>query len=179
MTMNNFLQTLGIALLLSAASLPTGAGDGHEHGETPAAGKASAAPRFVAVSETFELVGILNDRKIALYLDRAADNSPVTAARLELDVGGSQVPVAAVGDGEFEATLAAAPAPGVIPVTATVVAGDESDLLAGQLDIHADPHAPERTMAVPWKALAGVVAGLLAVAAWWRSRRARQVGGAA
>lgn len=53
-------------------------GPGHDHGEpakTSTAG--AAAPRFTATSETFELVGVLDDKRLTLYLDRAIDNTPV------------------------------------------------------------------------------------------------------
>jgi membrane fusion protein, heavy metal efflux system len=133
--------------LLTAAALsgllisyPQGAlaGPGHDHGGAPAAASGTASPRFSAVSEAFELVGILNDKQLTLYLDRFETNEPVKNAKIELEFGGTKVPVQSNALGYYEATLAAAPKPGVIPVVITITAGKESDLLAGDLDLHAE-----------------------------------------
>ncbi len=174
--------TLAIGLLL-----PTGAhpGEGHDHGDAAPAAGGPALPRFTATSETFELVGVLNGKQLTLYLDRFADNSPVKGAQLELEIGGTKIKTEAHADGEFEATLAEAPKEGVLPVTATVIAGAETDLLAGEFDIH-DEHSDEAPAALGWQRIglwlaAGLVAiGLLA----WTVRRATtqrplRMGGAA
>jgi hypothetical protein len=115
-------STLGLALLLGLRPADGAGRSGHDHGEAPAAATGTALPRFAATSDLFELVGVLDGQKIALYLDHAGDNSPVKDARLELDIAGTSVPVTRVAEGEFQATLAAPLAEGVSPVTATVVA---------------------------------------------------------
>ncbi|MBX3670934.1 MAG: hypothetical protein KF778_21255 [Rhodocyclaceae bacterium] len=158
--------------------LPAHAGDGHDHGEAPATPAGVASPRFSATSETYELVGILNDRKLSLYLDHTADNSPVKDAKLELEIGGKAVAVTNIGGGEFEATLASEPQPGESP-TATVLAGNNSDLLAANLDIHPEVHADKNSGGLPWKPIAGGAAVLLALGAALRMKRNRMVGGAA
>lgn len=157
-------KPLVLALLLAATSLFSWADEGHDHGETPAAVGAPAKPRFTATSEAFELVGVVDGKHIVLYLDHAADNSPVKGATLELELGGAKVAVQPHGVGEFEATLAAGLQPGQISVTATVVAGAVSDLLAGDLDIPADTHA-QAAHGANWKTYAAWVAGgLIALA---------------
>ena len=88
------------------------AGDGHDHGEAPASSAGPALPRFAAASETFELVGVVNGKRLTLYLDRYADGSPVKDAKLELELGGVKVPVESHGEGEFEAMLAQELKPG-------------------------------------------------------------------
>ena len=106
-------------------------------------------PRFTAVSELFELVGVVDGKHITLYLDRFADNSPVKDATLELQLDGKAIPLETHADGEFEATLQDALNPGVVSVTATVVAGQDADLLAGELDLHELPHAAAAAVAAP------------------------------
>lgn len=191
MKLSSTFATLGLALLLGLLPPTALAGPGHDHGDAPAAAAAGMAlPRFAATSELFELVGVLDGQKIALYLDHAGDNSPVKDARLELDIAGTNVPVTRVAEGEFQATLAAPLAEGVSPVTATVAAGADTDLLAGEIDLHAPVHndaaSPggfRRTVLVA----GAVVAVLLALAAAWVLRRGRaarmgntqRVGGAA
>jgi hypothetical protein len=137
-----------LALALLGAPVAR-AQDGHDHGHDHAAQAAPAAavlPRFSAVSETFELVGVLDGRQLAVYLDRADDNSPVSGARVELELAGHKLTLRPTGVGAFEAELPTALQPGEFAVAATVTAGARTDLLAGDLDVHgaagADPHDP-------------------------------------
>ena len=175
-------KSLCLAMMLGMTSLVAPAGEGHDHGEAPVAASGSALPRFAASSDMFELVGVLNGKKLALYLDRTEDNSPVKDARLELEIGGAKVAVKRVGEGEFEAELAALPPQGPLTVTATVIAGHDADLLAGELDIHRDAHAPATGAAWSTRAIAGWGAGALALLALLfglKRARAPRVGGAA
>ena len=173
-----------LVLLLGQAPLPAQAHDGHDN--APAAAPAQAAPRFTLDSELFELVGVVNGHTLALYLDRAVDNRPVPGAQLELELAGQRLAVTPVGDGEYRAELAAPLTEGSLPVTATVVAGDDSDLLAGALDWHAPVAAPSPSSGGRMRWLAGAAGALAALGAalWaWRGRRAApqataRVGGA-
>jgi len=161
-----------LALLLGQAPLPAQAHDGHD--TAPAAAPAQAAPRFTLDSELFELVGVVNGHTLALYLDRADDNRPVPGAQLELELAGQRLAVTPVGDGEYRAELAAPLTEGSLPVTATVVAGDDSDLLAGALDWHALAAAPSPGSGGRMRWLAGAAGALAALGAalWaWRGRR--------
>jgi hypothetical protein len=162
---------MSLPLILCAAwPRPALAGDGHDHGdEAKAAPAAAALPRFTATSEAFELVGVIDGKQVTLYLDHAPTNAPVKGAQLSLSIGGAQLAAKAQGDGEFTATLAQEPKPGVTPVTATITGASESDLLAGEIDIHADEHADshvDRSWKF-WAACAGaavvVLAGLAAL----------------
>jgi hypothetical protein len=178
-----------LAALLVAATFigsPAWAGEGHDHGDTAPAAVGEALPRFTAVSETFELVGVLSGKQITLYLDRFADNSPVRDAQIELEVGGAKFKAEKQGADEYEVVLPDAPKEGVLPVTATITAGNEVDLLAGELDIHEAAHAEEAEHSHAWTEYAGWSAGGLAALALlaWGGRRvmsARSVraGGAA
>lgn len=174
MTFSQRLTAFCLVLLIGAPSTLL-AEDGHDHGEAPAAPTGPALPRFSAVSETFELVGVLDETHLTLYLDHAADNSPVQGATLELEVGGIKVDVEQHGEGEFEAILEEEPEEGEIAVTATVVAGQEMDVLAGELDIHHDEHGHESTQGPAWaKYGAWGVGGLVLLALLgWAVRRAR------
>lgn len=168
MTLLPFLAATSLAatLLGPAAAL---AGEGHDHGDAPPAAAGPALPRFAATSELFELVGVLDGRRITLYLDRAADNAPVTKARIELEIDGARLTAEKHGEDAFEVELPEPPASGVLPITATVTVGDEIDLLAGELDIHEDEHddAPVREISwqgwAPWAGGAGL-AGLALIA---------------
>ncbi|MFN0184108.1 MAG: hypothetical protein ACKVQR_09860 [Aquabacterium sp.] len=154
------------AALLGAA--PAWSGPGHDHSDAAPAAAGKALPRFSAVSETFELVGVLNGKQFTLYLDRFADNSPVRGAQIELEIGGTKFKARASegrhGDDEYQIVLPEAPKPGVLPVTATVTAGNEADLLAGELDVHEEAHADEAAHTHSWTEYAGwVAAGIAAL----------------
>lgn len=149
--MNRYFS--GVALVAALLLMATGAAtadDGHGH-DAPAASTGPALPRFTAASEIFELVGVLNGKQLTLYLDRFADNSPVRDAQLDLEIDGVKVQAAPHGEGEFEAELAEAPKAGVLSVSATVVTGKESDLLAGELDIHEAAHTDSVASPSRWQ----------------------------
>ena len=197
--------------LLAAISLATllfvprwaMAGEGHDHGTTATAATGTALPRFAAVSDLFELVGVLKGQQITLYLDRAADNSPVTDAKIELEINGKKYQAVKRGSDEFEVVLPEAPKPGVLAITATVIAmskakgsamtgtdtDTDADLLAGELDIHEAAHADEAAhahsgteyavWAVGGMAALAALAGLLAVGRRALSSRQVRAGGAA
>jgi hypothetical protein len=175
MNFPNLPVALCAAAILVAS--PAWARPGHDHGDAAPAAVGQALPRFSAVSETFELVGVLSGKQITLYLDRFADNSPVRGAQIELEIGGAKFKARTSegrqGDDEYEVVLPEAPKPGVLPVTATVTAGNEADLLAGELDIHEEAHADEAAHTHSWTEYAGwVVAGIAALALLgWGGRR--------
>jgi len=182
--------TAGFMAALFMALTPALAGEGHDHGEAPLAADSPAQPRFTAESEDFELVGVVQGQRITMYLDRKASNEPVTQASLELEVAGKTLQAKATPEGAFEVSLPEPLADGSVPVSATVVVGDTSDLLAAEIDVHGDehgvdhgeehapadatPHTSRRWL--PWAGAALVVIGLLAF--WGRQRRLR-TGGAA
>ena len=164
------------AMLLMAAMFitsPVQAGEGHDHGDANPATAGQALPRFSAVSEIFELVGVLSGKQITLYLDRFADNSPVRDAQIELEIGGAKFKAEKHGDDEYEVVLPDALKPGVVPVAATVIAGNETDLLVGELDIHEDAHADEGVAVRSRVKYAGWLAGGVAVLVMllWSGRR--------
>lgn len=179
-----FTAILAAALL--AATMPVFAGDGHDHGEASASATGPAAPRFASASDLFELVGVVEGKRLALYLSRYGDSSPVKDARLEIELGGVKIPVEVHGEGQFEAMLAAAPKAGVVPVAATIYAGDETDLLAGELDVHDESAVAGAAHSRSWRdyatwGLAAALALLLATIGIRRFAVARnaRLGGAA
>lgn len=160
MTLTRLIAAISVIAALLLPPLAR-AGEGHDHGDDALAPTGPALPRFAATSDLFELVGVLKGRQITLYLDRTADNAPVTDALIELEIAGTKVKVEKHED-VFEAVLAAEPQPGVLPITATVTAGKDMDLLVGELDLHEEAHATETTHVQAWKAYGRWAAGALA-----------------
>lgn len=169
-----------LAITLTIAALfvtPNARADaGHDHGPVAPDAASPGLPRFAATSDLFELVGVVNGTQLTLYLDRSDDNSPVKGAKLDLELGGAKIDAKPGADGEYAATLAQPLKPGVTPVTATVTAGTESDLLAGEIAI-AEPTQAEAAPASAWRRYAGwAMAGLALVGAlaWFARRLAGQ-----
>ncbi|GAP38767.1 hypothetical protein [Piscinibacter sakaiensis] len=155
-----FIAALSIAASLGSPPAAH-AGDGHDHGDAAPVASGPALPRFAAVSETFELVGVVRGKQVTLYLDRADDNAPVTDAVIELEIGGAKLKAEPHEDA-YEVTLPAEPRPGVLAITATVTAGNDVDLLAGELDLHEEAAAGDAAHAHGGQSVAGWAAGALA-----------------
>ena len=160
----------GAALLSAALSASSFAHEGHDHEPGPASQAPAAsegARRFSAASDLFELVGALDGQRLTIWLDRYADNAPVTGAAIELEVGDRKAVARPEGD-RYLAELPQAPAPGTLPVTVTVLAGDESDLLVGELVVPQAQAPAGAALAAP----AGAGPGGQPSATDWRSASA-------
>lgn len=134
------IQSVLVATLVAAslANVAAARAHGTHDDAAPRAGASAAMPRLVAESETFELVGVLErGDTLRLWLDRWSDNTPVHDARIELEIGESKLVATPAKDAPgYVAMLASPLAEGVFPVAAVIVAGNETDLLAGELDVH-------------------------------------------
>lgn len=174
--------TLAASFACSAVALAAG-----DHDKPAASAALPSTPRFAAESEAFELVGVLeNGTTLRLWLDRWADNVPVRDARIELEIGSTKVTAAPATDGNgYTATLPAPLADGAHPITATVTASGESDLLASEIDVHTEsiPASGNQSgFALPFHldagplgiGFAGTAAAALALLFFLRSRRARR-----
>lgn len=155
---------LASAALACAATFPSLAGEGHDHGAEPAAAEGQASPRVEAHSDLFELVGIVENGQMTVYLDRYATNEPVAGAKIEFEAGANKGVAAAQPDGTYLIKFDALTKPGELPFSFTVAAGSDTDLLAGDLRIQ-DTHAHEEAAAKPWLRWAGMAAAALAALA--------------
>ena len=162
-----------LALTFTLLSPLTMAGPGHDHGEAAPQAQGTALPRFVAVSEDLEMVGIVNGKQLTIYLDRFTDNSPVNDAQIEIDIAGSTYKAEKHGEGEYEVILKDTLKPGVLAITATIQAGELNDLMAAELDLQVVEE--EHSHHFSWKAVAmWSGAGLLALMALGVMFRFRQ-----
>lgn len=161
-----------VALL--AMHLPAAADEGHAHGEAPAQTSAPAQPRFTAHSDLFEAVGVLDAQAFSVLIDQYETNAPVLGAQVEIESGSLKLPL--VFDAEQAGySMPAEPfkTPGTYPITLTVIAGDQTDLLTGELVVP-DPETGHAHDATPkswglWAALLALLAAAAAVV--WRLRR--------
>jgi hypothetical protein len=166
MRKNKFLTTI-LSATVFASSLffftTAYAGPGHDHGDEEPVAVGEASPRVVMESELFEAVGILKGRMLEIYIDYAATNAPVQNAKLELELNGQQVPVELHNEGEFDAQLPEGIEDGTVAVSMTVSAGEDIDLLAGDLIVghHDDLDSVEEVQSRLWEIVLYGVAGLL------------------
>ena len=175
-------RTVGIACALSAAfvlhSSQALAHEGHDHGPSVEI-VMTAAPRFEAVSDDLELLGLLKNGSLVVYLDRFKTNEPIRNASIEATLNGEPVRLEPSTDGTFSLKHPLLANRGRIELIFTVKVGELSDLLAGSLEIAAPVQSvtPAPTLlqqfdanrAVLLAAAAGALVGALVVLALRRN----------
>ena len=124
---------IALVILLMTA-LTAWAGPGHDHGDEPAAAAGTGSPRFTAHSDLFEAVGVLTADELAITLDRYATNEPVLKATIELEAGSYKAVATFHNEhGDFSIPATAFKKPGTYAIVLTVTAGEQTDLLTGEL----------------------------------------------
>lgn len=172
------------------------AGPGHDHGDEAPTATGSASPRVSTHSDLFELVGIVKQNKMTIYLDQFGTNEPISKADIEIEIATDKAPIkvkaVAETDGTFSVTNDILEKAGSYALSFTVSAGKDTDLLAGEVKIGSEPKAAGKADAhdhgrehdhahTPWAKYAGFAAlALSALAAvWgllrWRKRSSRTV----
>ncbi len=181
------IKRAGVAIFFianAAFSAAACAGEGHDHGDATPAVTGTGSPRVSSHSDLFELVGIVDAGAMTIYLDRHATNEPVTGATVEVEAGAAKGVATPQPDGSYRFEHPVFKQAAALSVTFTVLAGSESDLLAGDLTLP-DPHAAQdhthdnAHAARPWRrwaAYAAVALALLAVAALLARRKSSAKG---
>ncbi|MFH1873268.1 MAG: hypothetical protein ABIK82_06470 [Pseudomonadota bacterium] len=129
-------RVFAVALFTAAfaAGSPAYAHGDEDHGAAPPPVTQSMAPRAVAATEEFEVVAVLQDQHLVVYVDRYASNEPVAGAKVEVEGGGLQGVAAESAPGTYLLNLAAALPPAKHGLTISIEAGDSADLLTATLD---------------------------------------------
>lgn len=166
-----------LACLLLTVQVPLFAGEGHSHDAAPVGTAGPALPRFTAHSDLFEAVGVLDGAEFSVLIDRYETNEPVLGAQVELESGSLKSQLAYHADhAGYSMPSEAFKKPGTYAITLTVTAGEQTDLLTGELVVP-DPEAVHAsdTPSKPWGLWSGIAAALLALAAVviWRLRQPR------
>jgi hypothetical protein len=146
-----------IAVLAAAAlALSAWAHEGEDHGAPAAAAPTVAAgARTEAQTDALELVAVLADKHLTLYLDAFATNEPVADAQVEVESGAFRAVARQATPGVYAVPAGPFAPPGKYPLVVSVQAGDVADLLTATLEV-AQPAAVAE-QARPW-------------AAWWNTR---------
>src|SRR5882672_4015902 len=130
------ISTLAVGVVAMSVSVAAWAhGDAEEHAAEPMQAQATGV-RAVAQSREFELVAVAQGERLTIYLDRFANNEPVSGASLEIDRGdGTTVDAVATGDGIYSVSGDWVAQPGRHVLVFTVLTDRDSDLLAATLEI--------------------------------------------
>jgi hypothetical protein len=181
--LNFFLAAM---LAMSAAFAGPGAhGPNGEHldAQASATGAASVVPRIETFTEAFELVGHLSGGELSIMIDRYETNEPVLNGLLEVQYKNLKAKAtfhADMGDYAVDdpALLAAISRPGTHQLLFTLVAGEESDLLEGTLQVNAaeDDHGHDHALWRRW--LLAAVAAVVLIGGVFAVRRMRRAKGA-
>ena len=148
--------------------------EGHDHGATAKPADVRLAPRFEVRSEDVEIVGVLADRNLLIYVDRAIDNGPIQGAQIEVEGPGIKGVATAMGDGVYQIPAAALAQAGKYPLMLTIQAGEIVDLLTATLAVGEVQAAAsvEENSGRPWWLFAGI--SLLLLSGGLVARRLRR-----
>lgn len=131
--MNRFF-IFALALLLGLCTEAVRAHEGEDHGPPAVVNARPLLPRVTAHSALFELVGVLEPGgRLLLWIDATPTNAPVEGAVVEVEGASANGKAAEVSPGVYELKLAQVPAAGSHPLTFTVQAGGDMDLLGAPL----------------------------------------------
>ena len=165
-------------LLLAVAAH---AHEGHDH-DKPAPLNLPIAPRVVAVTPDYELVGVVSgEQRLTIFLHHFATGEPVKNAKLAVAAGEQEVEAVAKEDGVFEAIAPWLRSSEPLDLVFKLTLPNDQDILAGRLERSGSPNAAEglapfasyQTVAVGIGALMlGVLLTLLVSAS---ARRRQQV----
>lgn len=171
--MKNFLA---FVLLATAFAAHGHGGEDHDAAPSPPPSQ-RATPSAAADTNDFELVAVLQEKKLVVYVDRFASNEPVAKAKVEVEGAGIKGLAAETAPGTYVLDLAALLAPAKYPLTFSIEAGEAADLVSATLDtsqpLAADAHRHGWSEWVVWTA-AGAV--LLAAGLLFAMRRHRRGG---
>lgn len=160
---NDRIRTF-VALALSTSALMAAAHGDEPHGDQPhpAAAATTGAPRIEAATDTFEMVGRLENGAFTLLVNRFETSEPVLQAKVELESGEHKATAVFRPDqGNYLVSepklLQALSRAGSHPVVVTVTSGNEADLLETTLNIAAAESAKKTDQLPLGIALAGVL----------------------
>jgi hypothetical protein len=173
----------GACLLAASAAFasPGAHGPNGEHLDGPAGQVAAGAvPRIETFTEDFELVGNLSGGELSILIDRYESNEPVLNGKLDVqyqDLKASATFHADIGDYAITdpRLLQAISKPGKHALLFTLVAGKDSDLLEGTLEVAA-PAAGHAGAAIPRWLWIGAPMLLVSLAVGLLRRRQLKIG---
>jgi hypothetical protein len=180
------LLHIGVALLV-AMHLFAGAAvahEGHDH-DAPPPLNLPVAPRVVAVTPDYELVGVLSgERRLTIFLHRFETGEPVKDARIFLSAGEQEIEAVRKEDGVFDVSAPWISVTEPIDIVFRLELPNDEDILTGRLEKASTTTAPAAAPAsssdlkkmayvAVGAMMAGVLLTLLIGASLSRRRQAR------
>src|SRR5262249_1411101 len=167
---------IGLAVLLFTAAQAflgnkNSAHEGHDH-DTPPALNLPVAPRVVAVTPDYELVGVLSGRdRLTIFLHRFETGEPVNNAKLTVSAGiDSDVEAVAKEDGVFEVAAPWLAGAQSIDILFKLTLPHDQDILTGRLErastrgpaTNRASSAPSQSLEVVYVGIGALMTGALA-----------------
>lgn len=134
----SLLRALRTLLLFPAVVTwagPVHAHGGEDHRAPTVAAPQSNTPRAVATSENYEIVAVLKGGHLLIYVDRFADNSPVTGAELTITADGQQIKAKPTPEGVYVIEAGTLEKPGRHELLFELKDGAAGDLLIATLEV--------------------------------------------
>ena len=134
------LASLFLSLAVSVAH------EGHDHGDADKSPVVSSAyPRVAARSELYEIVGILKDNQLSIFIDDAVTNAPISDAALQVTIGDSgAIEAEKAENGIFTVALPDRKLAGSVEVIFSVTAKSGDDLLVDSFTLPQATGATEK-----------------------------------
>jgi len=150
-----------ILFTLASSTSMVGAHEGHDHDE-PVRTLTQVAPRGEAHTDQFEIVAVLRDGELHIYLDRFGTNEPVPDAEIEAITPSGPAKAVKHDDGTYRLPAQWIEGRDHADLIFTITAGETSDVLPLTIVVPAKPKAPALTISVWMAALYAIVAALVA-----------------
>jgi len=143
MTFPPILRAMLVAMMLVAGG--ASAHEGHDHGnQGKTQALAGTMPRLEAASGPFELVALLQDGELVIYLDRFESNEPLANAQVAVETPAGPSSASLKG-GAYRLAAPWVPPTGSLDLIFTVTADDRTEILSGTLELSAAPNEAARS----------------------------------
>jgi hypothetical protein len=172
-----------VALAICAPVRLVFAHEGHDHDKPPPL-TLPIAPRVIAVTPDFELVGVKSgSSRLTIFLTSYATNAPVKDASLKVESGGEIAEAKSAGDGVFEVQASWLRSEQPLDLVFYLKLPNGEDLLTGQLapETAAKPLLSSKTEEIFWSfpdwrayGIGAMAGGLLALLMTGRRRRSSE-----
>lgn len=129
------VAAIGAALIGTIALEPVLAHEGHDHGEQVKAPPVKAMSRADATSDQFELVAVVRDLELEIFLDDFATNDPVEGAIIEVETPAGPAKAKSFSGQPYRVSAPWLSKPGSIDLVFTVTANGVTDILPMTLNV--------------------------------------------
>lgn len=152
-----FVAAFAVAAVALLGAAPLYAHEGHDHAEQPAAVSGSLAARASSASDAFELVAVVKDGALLIYLDDFTTNTPVQDAKIDVETPAGSLTASAQEGQPYRLDAPFLSKPGRHDLIFTVTARNAVDILPITIE------RPDAEAGTPGKS-AGMRSGIAALA---------------